>query len=154
MNTFIDQPVFPYHLLCMIPSFSFTPHNLPFFGFDLSTVSAKPMRSFYSLYKLPTSHLYIFCWVLQTLLNADSVKLQSFFLTALYMLSDFLWKECGSFAPREHQTPVMFLCLWTSCDEAVLPVTAVRRGVKYVVPDVPVAPAVQCFLLLPFVGPE
>ena len=43
-NTFVGQPLFSYHLLCLIPPLSFTSQNLPFLSFDLSTVLAKPGR--------------------------------------------------------------------------------------------------------------
>lgn len=123
MNAFIDQPVFPYYLLCVIPDLPFTPHNLPFLSFDLSTVLAKTVRSFCSLNKLSTSHLCIFCWVLLTI--SECLLCNAFLLTSLCMLLSYTaYLKFGNFANWEQWKPLVLL---TVCGPHVMEqVTAVR----------------------------
>lgn len=64
---------------------------------------------------------------------------------------EVIWQLCHLGAIEVFDVPHY---LWTSCDGAILPVTAVRQGMKYFVPGIQVAPARQCFLLLPFTGPK
>lgn len=123
---------FPYHLLRMIPNLSFTPCNLSFLSVDLSVILAKPMRSFCSLDKLPVSHLYIFAGLYWLFLNADPVKPQSFFTDCfMYVVRlpvEVIWQLCHLGAIEVFDVPPY---LRTSCDGAILPVSAVRRGMKY-----------------------